>query len=826
MDAVLEHLGRGWKPIPLEPGDKLPFKLRDGARVPWADLAAPSSRDVIKFWDAFPDANVGIVCGPSGLHVVDIDDEDAWSEVLADEGIEETATLTVRTGRGRHLYYQAPQERLGNRRLALGVDTRGEGGYVVAPGSSHSSGAKYLFEDSSVECVPLPEWIVRRLRNTEELERPGYDGPPSEAYGQAVLAAEVERVRAASEGERNDLLFRAACNVFEIVNGGHIPVAAADASLFEAARTIGLDQNEIEATLHSARSTTEGKLRGPAPATATDHPYLCDGTGMIWLKGSKGDIAPVRLTNFGAAIVADRMLDDGELSRREFEIVINLHGETQRLSVAAEDFDSMQWVAKCGAEAIVEAGYAARNHARAATQHLSGRIPKEHVYLHTGWRKVDGVWVFLDASRARLPGNLERFVLGDPGSSEDARASLRFLDVAPDAVTIPLFSAIFAAPLGPVDFSLHLHGKTGLGKSTTAALAQQHFGADLDDRHLPANWSSTANAIEEVAFLAKDVVLVIDEFTPTVAHDVQQKAERIFRAEGNGAGRARLNQRSELIPERAPRALIISTGEELPDNMSLRARLLILGLEDQVDWDLMTACQNDAANGRYAASTAGYVAWLAPQLDQARKNFKEQAREIARSIPASHRRTASAVAQLYVAFVSFLDYATSIGAIDADERSALNDRAWTAFMGLCEAQASAQRDADIGVRFISLLGELLAANQARLAPFCERDDLFGTRVGWIDDDDVYLLDTVAFEAVKELAERTGQPITASLTTLRKSLRDSGKLASTGKDEGRDTIPVRKTIGDQRRTVLHLNADALGVSGASPTPLWCEPDHQN
>jgi hypothetical protein len=79
--------------------------------------------------------------------------------------------------------------------------------------------------------------------------------------------------------------------------------------------------------------------------------------------------------------------------------------------------------------------------------------------------------------------------------------------------------------------------------------------------------------------------------------------------------------------------------------------------------------------------------------------------------------------------------------------------------------------------------------------------------------------------VKELAEGTGQDITASLTSVRKRLRDTGKLVSTGKDEGRDTIPIRKMIEGIRHLVLHLRADDLEVSATVPTEPWAEPDQQ-
>ena len=111
------------------------------------------------------------------------------------------------------------------------------------------------------------------------------------------------------------------------------------------------------------------------------------------------------------------------------------------------------------------------------------------------------------------------------------------LDVAPDRVTVPLLAAAFRSVLGGVDHSISLTGSTGVGKSELAALLQQHFGGKLDARHLPANWSSTANAIEGMAFACKDVLLVIDDFAPGGARSDVDKAHRdaarIFRSQGN-----------------------------------------------------------------------------------------------------------------------------------------------------------------------------------------------------------------------------------------------------------------------------------------------------
>ena len=179
-----------------------------------------------------------------------------------------------------------------------------------------------------------------------------------------------------------------------------------------------------------------------------------------------------------------------------------------------------------------------------------------------------------------LPNLLSGFELSVPHLEKDlataARAVLRLLDLAPDRIMFSLVAAAFRAPLGDCDFSLHLTGPSGVFKSELAALSQQHFGAALDARHLPGNWSSTGNALEGIAFAAKDALLVVDDFAPTGSQgDVQRlhrEADRVFRSQGNNAGRGRMNRDGSLRPVKPPRGLILSTGEDVPRGQSLRAR--------------------------------------------------------------------------------------------------------------------------------------------------------------------------------------------------------------------------------------------------------------
>src|SRR5262249_55040714 len=146
-------------------------------------------------------------------------------------------------------------------------------------------------------------------------------------------------------------------------------------------------------------------------------------------------------------------------------------------------------------------------------------------------------------------------------------------------LTFPLLAAVYRAVLTDSDFSLHLAGPTGSFKSEAAALAQQHFGAGMDARHLPASWSSTGNALEGLAFTAKDALLVVADVAPTgSAADIQRfhkDADRLFRGQGNRAGRQRMRADASLRPAKPPRGLVLSTGEDVPRGQSLRARLLV-----------------------------------------------------------------------------------------------------------------------------------------------------------------------------------------------------------------------------------------------------------
>ena len=75
----------------------------------------------------------------------------------------------------------------------------------------------------------------------------------------------------------------------------------------------------------------------------------------------------------------------------------------------------------------------------------------------------------------------------------------------------------------------------------------------------------------------------------------------------------------------------------------------------------------------------------------------------------------------------------------------------------------------------------------------------GDRIGWVDDDNVYLEPIAAFRVVQTAGRDTGEILSVSESILRKRLHEKHLFASV--DEKRGTLTVRRTIGGSSKAVL-------------------------
>jgi hypothetical protein len=593
-------------------------------------------------------------------------------------------------------------------------------------------------------------------------------------------------------------------------------------------------------------------------AKADGWPYRATLDGLVWRRPTKDGSIDQRLTNFVARITTDVIDDDGVESRRRFEIEARMNGWRRTFSIPAEAFASMGWATEhLGARAVVFPGIGLKDHSRAAVQLLSGEVAERRVFSHSGWRELDAHgWAYLHAGGAigahgpiasvdvALPDALARMVLPDPPAADElaaaVRAALGMLSVALETITVPVLAAVLRSVLGPADFALHLAGPSGAGKSELAALVQSHFGAEFDARHLSGSWSSTANALEGLAFAAKDAVLVVDDFAPTGgandADRAHRDADRLFRAQGNRSGRLRMRQDGTLRAAKPPRGLILSTGEDLPRGQSLRARVLVLEVgPGDVDWNRLTGCQADARAGRYADALAGFLRWNAARYETTQREFQALVPELRQRAAASgeHRRTPDIVANLMAGMGLFLAFARGAGAVSDAERDELLDRSWRALGEAARAQAGHQAPAEPARRFLELLRGAIASGRAHLAgPTGDRPevaeeawgwrrDSYGTwepkgeRVGWLDGDDCYLEPDAAYAVVQRLGQEVGDRLPLTPQTLRRRLKEAGALASS--ETKRRMLTVRRTLEGQRREVLHLRKETVSPSSAGPGP---------
>ncbi|MEU7649931.1 bifunctional DNA primase/polymerase [Streptomyces huasconensis] len=303
---------RGWPVHPLAAGRKTPAAncaecraaqhapahcpcLRVGRWCHGFHSATLDQRRIEQWWGRHPEFGVGVACGPAGLVVIDIDAHHAEPPsrdrilpgipiadhvdltglatgfhtlaVLAalrgqPSPADDSATLRVRTpSGGLHVWYRAGDNRrwqcstgsTQGRALAWQVDVRAHGGYIVAPGTTTSSGT-YALVDDVCEPAVLPAWLAQELERTGHLPAPDIPAPrsvPPRAQ-QAVLAAGGgrDRVRGTLEAVLapvvecgqvregagfSDALNRAAYTIGGLVAAGRLPQEEAERALKEAA---------------------------------------------------------------------------------------------------------------------------------------------------------------------------------------------------------------------------------------------------------------------------------------------------------------------------------------------------------------------------------------------------------------------------------------------------------------------------------------------------------------------------------------------------------------------------------------------------------------
>jgi hypothetical protein len=161
------------------------------------------------WWTQWPAANIAIATGDlSGIFVLDVDGEHGEQSLrnLEQRLGQLPPTVEVITGSGgRHIYFRLPEFpgapiiRNSASKIGVGLDIRGNKGYVIAPPSLHESGRRYQWSvDSADRIVEAPGWLIGLIAPSSGIAQ--LDGRRSAEHWVRIAAEGVD------EGARNTTL--------------------------------------------------------------------------------------------------------------------------------------------------------------------------------------------------------------------------------------------------------------------------------------------------------------------------------------------------------------------------------------------------------------------------------------------------------------------------------------------------------------------------------------------------------------------------------------------------------------------------------------------
>jgi len=213
--------------------------------------ASADPKIVWALWRDYPGCLVGV---PTGEKFVVLDLDFKHPEAMTwyhETPLPVTRTHVTRSG-GKHLFF-APHPLVKNTasKIARGVDTRGEGGYVIW---WPQLGFEVMHGNVLAQ---VPEIILAAFTAPPRPEPRPYSGIPDHGNGnsEAAVRGILTAVAGAQEGERNNLLNWGAWTLRSMINSGELDYssgAEARTALLEVGMSIGLPRAEVERTIKSA----------------------------------------------------------------------------------------------------------------------------------------------------------------------------------------------------------------------------------------------------------------------------------------------------------------------------------------------------------------------------------------------------------------------------------------------------------------------------------------------------------------------------------------------------------------------------------------------
>lgn len=563
---------KGFAIVPLRPKSKIPAEGYS------SKTTITKKKKLKQYFDANPDANYGIATGQaSNLVVLDVDGKPGKKalKALKREHVGFPQTVVVETGRGKHFYFTSTSLiKNSASTLSTNLDVRGEGGYVVGPGSVHENGTRYKYSAGrklGVQKMATSEWLSSRLA-----ER---CAPPTSSDKPAAVVAEGGRNKA--------LISHLGGLVRKGVVGEDLAVLARD---FNSKFQEPLSDAEVAKTIKSAMTyaTVDHDMDvGEAFAKAVLEVHYSDGTHLMRLDDGL----------FWAYDGKKWAIENVDLIRKKTLTVIEQN--PKRVGLASTTL--MSQVLDILKAKVMRIGDPLR----------FTSTPPAVLNLRNGelWLNPDGSATL---SPHKASSNLRHFLdvdYDEAATCPEFDKALKEIFPGKHADIIPYLHEIFGyilQPERPIALILIWKGSGGNGKSALAGLITDLLGKDsvaaLRIRDLARNQFSTNSLFGRLLFLDDDV----QSGTRLPDGDLKRISEKkVLTAERKFSGHYSFENRAVplLLCNNPPSITDLSPG--------LQRRLQVLPFErqfseEEIDTKLFDRIRSDELSGVLNAAIIGY----------------------------------------------------------------------------------------------------------------------------------------------------------------------------------------------------------------------------
>lgn len=482
---------------------------------------------------------------------------------------------------------------------------------------------------------------------------------------------------------------------------------------------------------------------------------------------------------------------------------------------------------------------------------LAGRKVSVHrdVYAHTGMREIDGKTVYLYNGGAigaqnvsvELESKMRGYRLHDDGLSriDAAAAEVVLLDSMPSRLIYPLLAQAYLAPVysvmeglhQPPSYAVFVVGASNAGKSTVTGYVQAHFG-DFYNRQFPANFNDTANNVREKMFLAKDALMVIDDYRKGDGrphNPMDTVADSVISAVADRAERGRQTADRKMEAERPCRCTCIMTGEDMPNvSISRKMRLyrITVSMGDiyKESADELDVYRQLNGDGYFRSCMRYYIEDLLARWETIEEELDRRLHEAAQLVKGSIRRKEGryleSATHLMCGIGLMLDHLIALGVMEEEDKARRMEEAAMDIAANIDDQGSEVDEGQPEAIWLQTLRSLLAT---RTVTICSKDDAAneGFRsnlIGYYDGELVCLDPTRCDEYIGESLRKGGVTLGASRQAILRALARADMIVYKRKEHGNGIGETTKVcrMGRVRQRMIVIYRWAL-EGRERPTP---------